>query len=166
MTLKAAGSDHRGGTGTLLILGGAGMVGIQVVRESIRELKPSKIVIASLREEEVRDAIDFLASETEGVELVGAAGDIFIPQALQGRPRSEVVNDPEAYDELFREIFSREANIETSALYRLIDEHKPEIIVDCINTATAISYQDEFKVAEKTYGLLRAIEAADDATRL
>jgi hypothetical protein len=142
------------------------MVGIQVVRESIRELKPSKIVIASLREEEVRDAIEFLSSETEGVELVGTAGDIFIPQALQGRPRSEVVKDPEAYDALFREIFSRDANIETSALYRLIDEHKPEIIVDCINTATAISYQDEFKVAEKTYGLLRAIEGADDATRL
>jgi len=142
------------------------MVGIQVVRESIRELKPSKIVIASLREEEVREAIDFLASETEGIELVGAAGDIFIPQALQGRPRSEVVKDRAAYDELFREIFSRDANIETSALYRLIDEHKPEIIVDCINTATAISYQDEFKVAEKTYGLLRAVEDADDATRL
>src|SRR5436305_4076087 len=34
-------------TNTLLILGGAGMVGMQVAREAARELKPSRIVIAS-----------------------------------------------------------------------------------------------------------------------
>ena len=151
---------------TVLILGGAGMVGLQVARESARELKPQKIVIAGLFEQEVQDAIEFLREELAGIELVGAAGDIFLPQSLQGRRRADIVRDPNAYEELFREIFSRDADFTKSALYRLIDEYKPDVVVDAINTATAISYQDEFKSSEKTYGLLRAIENADDAEKL
>jgi hypothetical protein len=151
---------------TLLILGGAGMVGLQVAREAARELHPKRIVIASLREEEVREAIEFLKSEIEGVELVGASGDIFIPQSLQGRRRADIVGDEVAYDELFHEIFARDADYSKSALHRLMEEHRPDVIVDCINTATAISYQDEFKVAEKTYALLRAIERSDDDGKL
>ena len=58
------------GSDAILILGGAGMVGLQVAREAARELNPKKIVIASLREDEVRDAIAFLAPEV-GAELVG-----------------------------------------------------------------------------------------------
>jgi hypothetical protein len=152
--------------GTILILGGAGMVGVQVAREVARELRPRKIVIASLREDEVRDAIESLSKDLAGIELVGTAGDIFLPQSLQGRRRDEIVADPEAYHQLFSEIFVREADFRASALFRVIDEHKPDIIVDSINTATAISYQDEFKVAEKTYSLLQAIENAGDAAKL
>jgi hypothetical protein len=151
---------------TILILGGAGMVGLQVAREAVRELRPSKIVIASLRDEEVREAIEFLREQIGDVELAGAAGDIFIPQSLQGRRRDEIVRDTAAYEELFTEIFSRDADYRKSALWKLIEEHQPQIIVDCINTATAISYQDEFKVAQKTYSLLRAIEEASDADKL
>jgi hypothetical protein len=154
-------------TGTLLILGGAGMVGLQVAREAARELRPRRIVIASLREEEVAEAIAFLREELHDVDLVGAAGDIFLPQSLQGRRRADIVADAAAYDELFHETFSRDADYSKSALFRLMEEHHPDVIVDCINTATAISYQDEFKVAEKTYSMLRAIElAGDDAERL
>lgn len=142
------------------------MVGLQVAREAARELHPKRIVIASLREEEVREAIEFLKSEIEGVELVGASGDIFIPQSLQGRRRADIVGDEVAYDELFHEIFARDADYSKSALHRLMEEHRPDVIVDCINTATAISYQDEFKVAEKTYALLRAIERSDDDGKL
>jgi hypothetical protein len=142
------------------------MVGLQVAREAARELRPQRIVIASLREEEVREAIEFLKSEIEGVELVGAAGDIFIPQSLQGRRRADIVSDEAAYEELFHETFSRDADYSKSALHRLMEEHRPDMIVDCINTATAISYQDEFKVAEKTYALLRAIERSNDEGKL
>src|ERR1051325_6135091 len=151
---------------TILILGGAGMVGLQVAREAVRELRPSRIVIASLRDDEVREAIAMLREQIPDVELVGAAGDIFIPQSLQGRRRDEIAADRASYEELFTEIFSREADYKKSALWKLIEEHQPQIIVDCINTATAISYQDEFKVAQKTYSLLRAIEDANDADKL
>jgi len=154
------------GAGTVLILGGAGMVGLQVAREAAREVRPRRIVIAALREDEVREAIDFLSEEIKDVELVGAPGDVFIPESLQGRRRSDIVADAEAFDVLFQETFSRDADYRKSALYQLIDRYKPEIVVDSINTATAISYQDEFKTAEKTYNLLRGIEKAEDDGKL
>src|SRR3954454_2094883 len=145
---------------TILILGGAGMVGLQVAREAARELSPKKIVIASLREEEVRDAIAFLEPEV-GAELVGEWGDIFQPETFKHRRRADLVADREAYDELFREVFSPKADYRKSALYQLIERHQPDVVVDCINTATAISYQDESKLALETYDLLRGVEDGD-----
>lgn len=46
-----------------LILGGAGLVGLQVCRTLARELKPARIVVASLLEREAREAVDRLTSE-------------------------------------------------------------------------------------------------------
>ena len=70
-------------TDTVLILGGAGMVGLQAAREVARELNPKKIVIASLREDEVRQAIDFLKEEIGEQRLAGEWGNIFVPDALR-----------------------------------------------------------------------------------
>src|SRR6266516_920862 len=148
---------------TLLILGGAGMVGVQVAREAARELRPSRIVIASLTQNEVDDAVRSLREEIDDVEFVGAAGNIFLPQSLQKVDRAAILSSREHYDELFNEIFSREADYTHSALFHLIDEQKPDIIVDCINTATAISYQDEFKASQKVKSLLDAAEAKSGA---
>ncbi|HEX7191465.1 MAG TPA: hypothetical protein VF381_07815, partial [Thermoanaerobaculia bacterium] len=150
---------RREGGGTMLILGGAGMVGVQVAREAARELRPSRIVIAALTQAEVDDAIRSLRDEIDDVDFVGAPGNIFLPQSLQGVDRGTILSSREHYDALFSEIFSREADYQRSALFHLIDEHKPETIVDCINTATAISYQDEFKASQKVKSLLDAAEA-------
>lgn len=149
--------------GTILILGGAGMVGLQVAREAARELNPKKIVIASLREQEVRDAIDFLAPEIGAEKLEGEWGDIFHPEEFKNRRRADLVADREAYDELFREVFSPKADHTKSALFQIIQRHEPDVVVDCINTATGISYQDEFKLALETYELLRDIEDGNQA---
>lgn len=145
--------------GTMLILGGAGMVGVQVAREAARELRPSRIVIAALTRGEVDDAVQALRAEIDDVEFVGAPGNIFLPQSLQGVDRGTILSSREHYDTMFSEIFSREADYTRSALFHLIDAHKPETIVDCINTATAISYQDEFKASQKVKSLLDAAEA-------
>jgi hypothetical protein len=150
-------------TRTLLILGGAGMVGMQVAREAARELKPSRIVIASLRQDEVDDVVRALREEIGGVEFAGAAGDIFLPQSLQGIDRRDIISNPDTYDQLFDEIFSRDADYTKSALFQLIDAHRPDVIVDCINTATAISYLDEFEASRKVKSLLDAVAAQDGA---
>src|SRR5436305_1635644 len=134
------------------------MVGLQVAREAARELNPKKIVIASLREAEVRDAIAFLGPEVGEEKLEGEWGDIFHPEQFKNRRRADLVADREAYDELFREVFSPKADHTKSALYQLIERHQPDVVVDCINTATGISYQDEFKLAQETYELLRDVE--------
>lgn len=143
---------------TILILGGAGMVGVQVARQAARDLRPSRIVIASLTEAEVTDAVKSLKAEIDDVEFIGAAGNIFLPQSLQGVDRSEILSNPKHYDALFNEIFSREVDFKESALFQLIERYRPDVIVDSINTATAISYQDEFKIAQKTKAILDSLE--------
>ncbi|MGZ8798140.1 MAG: hypothetical protein ACXW2F_12410, partial [Thermoanaerobaculia bacterium] len=144
---------------TVLILGGGGMVGLQVAREAARELNPARIIISALTQQEVDDAIAILAPEMKGIELAGVAGDIFIPESLQGKNRAELIANREYFDELFGEIFSPEADYKASALFALIDRHKPTVIVDCINTATAISYQDVFTVSRRTKMLLDSLES-------
>ncbi len=149
---------------TLLILGGAGMVGLQVAREAARELAPARIVISALTKREVDEAIAILRSETSEVEFVPAAGDIFLPQSLQGIDRAELIANRRYFDELFAEIFSPESDTyEDSALYKLIRQHEPEVIVDCINTATAIAYLDVFTVTQRTKLLLDALESRTDS---
>ncbi|HEV8658980.1 MAG TPA: hypothetical protein VGS96_10135 [Thermoanaerobaculia bacterium] len=146
---------------SILILGGGGMVGLQVAREAAHELQPSRIIISALTEPEVDAAISILSQETKGIELIGVAGDIFIPESLQGKDRAAMIADRESFNELFAEIFSPDVDYAKSALYQLIDRHKPTVIVDCINTATAISYQDVFTVSRRIKMLLDALESRE-----
>jgi hypothetical protein len=135
---------------TILILGGAGMVGLQVAREAVRELHPKRIVVSALTKREVEEAVGILRAETRDVEFVGAPGDIFLPQSLQGIDRAEIIANRKHFDALFSE---------ESSLLRMIEEHRPDVIVDCINTATAIAYLDVFTVTERTRILLDALES-------
>jgi hypothetical protein len=151
-----------GGGETVLILGGAGMVGEQVAREIARELKPARIVISALTQREVEEAIATLATDPYAMrtDLTGAPGDIFIPQSLQGRDRVELIRERELFDSLFEDIFSPDPDAyRRSALFHLIDQYKPQVIVDCINTATAISYQDLYTVSRKVKFHLDQLES-------
>ena len=147
---------RRSATDTVLILGGGGMVGLQVAREIARELRPARIVITALAEKEVRDALAFLHDEisAQGVALAGEWGNIFVPEELKDTGRKEFYTDRAKYDAVFDAVFRRDVSFQTSALYRLVDKYNPQIVVDCINTATAISYQNEFDIAIKTKELL------------
>src|SRR5438552_18225611 len=87
--------------GTILILGGAGMVGLQVAREAVRELHPARIVISALTQNEVDEAITVLRNETRDVDFVPAAGDIFLPQSLQGIDRAELIANIKLFDVVF-----------------------------------------------------------------
>ncbi len=146
---------------TILILGGGGMVGVQVAREAARELQPSRIVISALTQAEVDSATEVLSKETTSIDLVGVAGDIFIPEKLQGKSRASLIGNQEDFDALFAEIFSPDADYTESALFQLIDRYRPDVIVDCINTATAISYQDVFTVSRRTKMLLDSLESRE-----
>ena len=64
-------------------------------------------------------------------------------------------NRDKLYEDLFGtidEVFDR------SSLVKIIREHRPDVVVDCINTATAISYQDSESISKKTRDLLGAIQ--------
>src|SRR5207253_9166142 len=141
------------------------MVGVQVAREAIRVLRPRTIVLSALTQREVDEALESLKGDAGDTQLGGAAGDIFVPESLQGRDRARVVAEGgELYDRMFDEIFSPDPeSYKGSALFQLTDRHKPDVIVDCINTATAISYQDSFTVSRRTKLLLDAVQSREDA---
>jgi len=147
----------------VLILGGAGMVGLQVAREAVRELNPSAIIISALTQPEVDEAVSTLTAEAkvEGwkTEFRGAAGDIFLPTSLQGKSRADLFNDRSLFERLFEEIFDPQPDsFRESAFYSLIETHQPDVVVDCINTATAISYQDVYTTSRRVKVMMDRVE--------
>jgi NAD(P)-dependent dehydrogenase (short-subunit alcohol dehydrogenase family) len=148
---------------TVLILGGAGLVGLAVARRAM-EGRPERIVIGSLRREEAEAAVAELATDpnAEDVALEPVWGDLFVPGTLKDRPRAEILGDPESrrllvddlYGELTDDVFHR------STLGTLLEETKAEILVDCVNTAGALAYQNVFASAAR----LRAAAAEGTAT--
>lgn len=136
---------------TVLLLGGAGLVG-QAVARRLLEFEPGRLVVCGLREAEAREAV---ARITAGGRRGSATrvepfwGDVFVPSEQAHTPRSETFGNPEArarfvddiYGELTDEVFRR------SALGRLLMELRPHVVVDSINTAGALAYQDAFRSA-------------------
>ena len=171
---------------TFLVLGGGGMVGTQVVRQIARHLAPRRIILASLYQQEVREAISRFEREFPSVHFVGFWGDVFLRAEWNSRDRrrqttrARMLESAERraglYDDLFGDLDAAYAH---SQLVRLILEHRPDVVVDSINTATAISYQDVYAasiIAKKQFDALmsdveqgnmgRAAEAGASARRV
>ncbi len=63
------------------------------------------------------------------------------------------------FDQLFDDIFSSNPQAyRESALYNLISQYRPDVVIDCINTATAISYQDVYTTSRKVKVMLDQME--------
>lgn len=141
---------------TLLVLGGGGLVGTQVCKRAARALRPRRIILSTLFREEALERVEELSLEFPEVQWDGYYGNVF----LRGRPvpiAEDVVTpspaaqkaDPATRKLLFSDIFSDfDAAYEASFLVRLIRETSPDAIVDCVNTATGISYQDVFLASD------------------
>lgn len=132
---------------TILLLGGAGLVGAQIARHVAREIHPQKIIIASLYQREVRETIAPLKKEFPNVEFLGAWGDMFVRADFTSKKRAELLSSAPRRDDLYDDLFGNlDTTYQRSRLVQLIREQKPDVIVDSINTATAISYQDTYSV--------------------
>jgi hypothetical protein len=156
-----------------LILGGAGMVGLQIARRIAHDLKPKRLIIASLFQQEVNEAIHGPAGlrrmfPHSGVEFVGVWGDVFVRSEFSEEKRGRLLESYQRRDDLYADLFGDvDAAYARSRLVQLILEHKPDVIVDSINTATAISYQDVYTgtvVARREIDDLLTHVRAGDAT--
>ncbi|MHC4954389.1 MAG: hypothetical protein ACYTGZ_10915 [Planctomycetota bacterium] len=153
---------------SVLVLGGAGLVGFQVCRRLLRENLTGRIMIASLGRGEVRRAVDELLKEYPEADVVGRYGDVFARGALA--ESAEDVEIPRRdHRALLADIYEDfdQAKRE-SALCKLVADERPAAVVDCINTATAISYQDVPTTAKQLmadFGL-RGSDETDDRARL
>ena len=73
--------------------------------------------------------------------------------------RRAIIED--TMDELSNEILER------AFLYRLLVEYRPDVVIDCINTATAFAYQDVFYSVRKVQAAVADVDAgASDAGAL
>jgi len=134
----------------ILILGGSGLVGLAAARELLPH-RPASIVIAALSEEEAREGVEALAPSAGGTELVAEWGNLFVPAALKDASRSTLVEDAGARGMVLDDLFGplgAEA-VERNTLGEMILRHRPELVIDCVNTATGFAYQNVFRsVAE------------------
>ncbi len=131
---------------TILVLGGFGLVGNAVARKLVVE-NPEKIIITSLYLADAEAAVAKLHEQFKEKPkgfFIPWGGDIFVRNQFTNSSRLEIMSDPEKRKILMSDIVEELSPdiLENSAIYNLLNEYKPKIIVDCINTATAIAYQD------------------------
>ena len=131
---------------TFLLFGGAGLVGMATSRLLARELRPDKVVVASLSMSESEAAVAELASEFPDVEWVPEDGNLFVPTEFASMSRAEILGDSKRRQTLLDFTFGDfESAYRSNHMAVLIRRHEPDAIVDCVNTATGISYQDIFE---------------------
>jgi hypothetical protein len=129
----------------VLVLGGAGQVGFEIISELLKK-NPKKIVICDLKKERVDEAIRQLRPKNGKTELVGEPGNIFADEIDKDKTLKEMISVKEGIAKTVARTFNPEdEEIEGAFLYRVILKHKPDIIVDAINTATSLAYQDPYE---------------------
>src|ERR1044071_9391004 len=130
---------------TILILGGAGLVGTQVARQAARDLRPEKIVIASLYQKEVRDFVHEMRKEFPAIQFAEAWGNMFVRAEFARQDRSDLMKSARRRRALYDDLFGAlDAAYERSMLVAVMREHQPSVLIDCVNTASGISYQDVY----------------------
>jgi len=146
-----------------LVLGGYGLVGMAVCRRLL-EHQPARLVVASLRRDEAEAGVAELRAEHPALaeRIRPAWGDILLRAEWQAgepgvHPRLVVLGDAVKRRRLVGDILDElnEEILTSSLLYQLITgsarglDGAAQIIVDCVNTATAVAYQNVFQMARR-----------------
>jgi hypothetical protein len=136
----------------ILILGGWGLVGSAICHK-LMEHKPKQIVISSLRKEEAEDACVQLRKDypkSNPKMFVPVWGNIFTRLDWKDMHWEEVLSDKANRKGAVKDIFDplSDGLLNQSALYRFIVDNEPDMVIDCINTATAIAYQNVYQTTE------------------
>lgn len=118
------------------------------------EFNPARIIVTSLKQHEAEEAVKelfLLYPDSPTDRFIPWWGNVFTRTLWKDLPREDILKDSEkrrilvddCIDELNTEI------LHTSALYDVLITYKPDAVIDCINTATAIAYQDIYAGARK-----------------
>ena len=152
---------------SVLILGGSGLVGMAVAREILAR-NPAALTVCGLTRQEAEAATAELEAEGSvpgGSRLHSEWGDVFLPASMKDIGRRAVLDDvglrARLVDDLYGEL--NDGILERSALSALLQRHRPDILIDCINTATAFAYQNIFESARWLRSLATRSEATIDA---
>ena len=130
----------------VLVLGGWGLVGAAICHELMKH-SPSRIYMSSLKKHEAEEAVQQFRNEYKHVDpetFQPIWGNIFTRNNWKDKFWGEVLNDEESRKGVISDIYDNLSDdiLSNSALYNFVEESKPDLVIDCINTATAIAYQD------------------------
>ncbi|MBT3215929.1 MAG: short-chain dehydrogenase [Candidatus Marinimicrobia bacterium] len=143
----------------ILLLGGSGLVGSAILQH-ISTYNPRKVVILSLLEEESREVCQEMSEAYPKITYHPEWGNVFVRDELKNLDRSELLNNEISRQKLLAdnlEAFTPEM-LGHSFLHQVISIHKPNIIIDSINTSTALAYQD---VYQSYYQLQDSLKSKD-----
>lgn len=147
----------------ILVLGGVGLVGSQIVRTIARELEPATIIVASLFRGEVREFLHDARREFPHINFIGAWGDLFLREEFKLERRRRLLQSQMRVEQIYDDLYDNiDEAYKRSALVRLIQQYRPQVVVDCINTATAISYQDVESLCRQIHDSLHQLGQAVD----
>ena len=125
---------------------------------------PKAIVVSGLTQAEAEEAVAELKTDAifRGIDISAEWGDIFVAEDMKDHRRSEMLADSAARARLLDDVFGdlTDDAVQRSALGALLLRWRPEIVVDCVNTATAFAYQNVFDSATR----LRAAAASGNVT--
>jgi hypothetical protein len=125
----------------ILVLGGWGLVGSALCRK-LFEYKPKSLILLSLTKEQAESACNELAGEAGDVKLKPIWGNIFVRTEFKDLTRSEILDNQERRIILAEDVLEQSTDFDHFFLHKLIVEHRPQIIIDCVNSATGLAYQD------------------------
>ncbi len=144
----------------ILILGGWGLVGTAICRKLL-EYEPKSITIASLTKAQAEEAVAELKPLAKKVKLFAEWGNIFVRSEFKDLSRDEILGNRERRLTLAADVLER-----TSAtsfghffLYDMIERRKPNIVIDCVNTATGVAYQDIYSSGLRVLELVKNVKA-------
>jgi hypothetical protein len=122
--------------------------------------KPKRIIVTSLKEKEAHDAVSALRKDYPAAGkdfFLPWWGNIFVREELKDIPREEILASARyrkmVIDDMIDDL--TDAVLKRSSLHRLMQTYKPEVVVDCVNSATGIAYQDIFQASRE---VLRQLE--------
>ena len=145
---------------TVLVIGGWGLVGSAVCRKLMEE-RPKRIILTSLKESEAKEAVAQMEKEypeTGKKFFTPWWGNIFTRHEFKDINREEILADPVMRTKYMDDILDElsEPVLHRFALYQLLKKFKPNIVIDCVNSATGIAYQDIFQSARSVVKELKA----------
>ena len=78
--------------------------------------------------------------------------------------RFDILNDPEKRKILMKDVMEEMTPdvLQASALYQLIEKYKPDIVIDSINSATGIAYQDIYTTYNKIKKTINTNSSRED----
>jgi len=144
---------------TVLVIGGWGLVGSAVCRKFMEE-HPRRMIVTSLTEPEAREAVAALRQfypDANPRMFIPWWGNIFVREELKDMPREKILTNHKYRTMIIDDILDELSGpvLQRSALYRLMQRFTPDIVVDCVNSATGIAYQDIFQSSRELVKELR-----------